>query len=279
MSHLNFTGERFVPGVFGKIEAEHIHRYAFALGFIKGQKVLDIASGEGYGSNLLANDAQHVTGVDISTEAIFHSRAVYEKRNLTFQVGSVLEIPCESESFDVVVSFETLEHISDHQKMILEIRRVLKPNGKLIISTPEKAVYSDQQDYINPFHVKELYEEEFIGLISQEFKYYQLAYQKFFSGSLIQPIQSNREKLEFFEGNYQKIEKVVELEREYLIAVCSNEDLENYISTTFLKSSDLEKDFLEQIVANRIKKLKSGLRYRLIDFLFKPWDQLKKMRK
>lgn len=279
MSQLDFTGERLVPGVFGKIAVEHLHRYALTFEFASGKKVLDIASGEGYGSSLLANYADQVTGVDISNEAIIHAQKMYKKRNLNFAVGSVLEIPCESESFDVVVSFETIEHIVDHQKMLSEIKRVLKPDGVLIISTPEKSVYSDQANYSNPFHEKELYEAEFIELIGREFQYLQLGYQKFLTGSVIQTPGGRGEKLKFFNGNFQKIDQDTDLKQEYLIAVCSDRKFEIDLSTSFFNSGALEKDFVEEKVASRIKKIKSGFRYRLVDFLFKPWDQMKKLRK
>lgn len=122
MSQLEFTGERLIPGVFGKVAAEHLHRYAFTFNFVRGKKVLDIASGEGYGSNLIAKYAREVIGIDISKEAVGHAKEKYVKSNLAFDVGSVLDIPCESGIFDVVVSFETIEHISDHKKMISEFK-------------------------------------------------------------------------------------------------------------------------------------------------------------
>lgn len=275
MSQLLFTGERLVPGVFGKIAVEHLHRYALTFEFAKGKKVLDIASGEGYGSNLLADYANQVKGVDISAESIFHAQNTYKKSNLDFQVGSVLEIPAESESFDLVVSFETIEHIEDHQRMISEIKRVLKQNGVLIISTPEKSIYSDQANYSNPFHEKELYESEFKDLLCREFQYIQLGYQKFLTGSFIQPSKDRDGKVKFFNGNFQNIDLDLDFKQEYLVAVCSNRLLEISLSTTFFNSGVLDKDILEEMVANRIKKIKSGFRYRLIDFLFRPWDLLK----
>ena len=138
MEELNFTGERYVPGIKGDIEIEHLHRYALALELSKGKNVLDIASGEGYGSYLLSMLAKSVVGVDISKEAILHSSMKYIKSNLTFLCGSADRIPCESHSFDLVVSFETIEHHDKHEEMLQEIKRVLKPDGILILSSPEK---------------------------------------------------------------------------------------------------------------------------------------------
>ncbi|MBC6369020.1 bifunctional 2-polyprenyl-6-hydroxyphenol methylase/3-demethylubiquinol 3-O-methyltransferase UbiG [Algoriphagus sp. AK58] len=272
MNQLDYTGERLVPGIFGKIASEHLHRYAICFDFVKGKKVLDIASGEGYGSNLLAKYALEVVGVDISQDAIDHARKKYLSKNLRFQVGSVLDIPFESQVFDMVVSFETIEHISDHKKMIAEIKRVLKSDGLLIISTPEKAVYSDQANYSNPYHEKELYEEEFVQILSKQFQFLQIGYQKFLSGSLIHSPNSDEKSIKVFGGDFQGIQQHKDLEQEYLIAVCSNFQLESTLSTSFFSDEELNKNEVEELVTRRVRKFKSGFRYRLVDILFKPWD-------
>lgn len=103
---------------------EHLHRYAIASEFIDNKIVLDIASGEGYGSYLFTKKAKQVIGIDISSEAISHASEKYKKENLTFKIGSITNIPIEKSSIDVVVSFETLEHIYE-EGMLLEIKRVL----------------------------------------------------------------------------------------------------------------------------------------------------------
>lgn len=275
MSKMDFTGERLVPGIYGKIAAEHLHRYALCFDFVKGKRVLDIASGEGYGSNLLSKYAQNVIGVDISEDAIIHAQKNYSSKNLCFQIGSVLNIPFEQQVFDVVVSFETIEHISDHRKMISEIKRVLKSNGLLIISTPERAVYSDQANHFNPYHEKELYEEEFVQILSEQFQFIQLGYQKFLKGSYIQVANASNNEIKIFRGEFKEIQQLKDLNQEYLIAVCSNLEIEQHISTTFFNAEDLEKNEMDELVASKVKKFKSGFRYRLADILFKPWDILK----
>lgn len=275
MSKLAFTGERLVPGVFGKIASEHLHRYAITIEIIKGKKVLDIACGEGYGSNLLAEYAEQVTGVDISEEAIFHAAIAYKKENLRFKHGSVLNIPFNEETFDVVVCFETLEHVSNHQKMISELKRVLRPEGILIISTPEKSFYSDQPNYSNPFHEKELYKDEFIELIKSEFEFHQLLYQKYLSGSLILSSQEGRGALRFYSGNFNRFDLEGNLEQEYMVAICSSKELNVQYSDSIFSSEEMNKHLIEEKVSERIKKIKSGFRYRLADFLFNPWDIIK----
>ena len=184
---MKFTGERYLPEQSGQIEIEHLNRYYFALNQIDlaDKIVLDLASGEGYGSSLLAQYSKHVTGIDISVEAIEYAKSKYIKNNLKFLVGDAINIPLEDHSIDVVVSFETLEHHDKHKEMIDEIKRVLKSEGILIMSSPDKYYYSDLPKYVNEFHVKELYYEEFKYLITSYFKKTYFFGQNIFIGSVI----------------------------------------------------------------------------------------------
>jgi SAM-dependent methyltransferase len=103
---LPWTGERYVPEVEGELELEHLHRYAIARDLAYGKEVLDIACGEGYGSELLASVARNVTGIDISEETIAHASRKYVRSNLSFAVGSCASIPMPDASVDLVVSFD-----------------------------------------------------------------------------------------------------------------------------------------------------------------------------
>ena len=185
---LEFTGERFTPECVREIWYEHWHRYAFAAGLVRGARVLDLACGEGYGSFLLADQAGHVTGVDISQQAVDHARTRYQRDNLEFAVGSAADIPLEDDSFDRVVSFETLEHLAEQEEMLAEFRRVLRPDGLLIISSPDRAVYSDQAGYQNEFHVRELYRDELETLLAREFPAVRLLGQKLMFHSSVWPL-------------------------------------------------------------------------------------------
>lgn len=162
---LIFTGERFTPECVREIWYEHYHRYAFAKNFVNDKKVLDAACGEGYGSHILSKYSKHVTGIDIDKESISHANRKYDENNLSFIVASCSNLPFEDNSFDVVVSFETLEHLAEQEQMLAEFNRVLKNDGTLIISTPDKKYYSDEAEFHNEFHVKELYKEEFKNLL------------------------------------------------------------------------------------------------------------------
>jgi ubiquinone/menaquinone biosynthesis C-methylase UbiE len=169
-TQLTFTGERFLPNEAGEMWAEHWHRYHAIQHLVAGKRVLDVACGEGYGSALLSRVASAVSGVDISNEAITHATAEYlTQKNLKFFEASCIQLPFADHSFDVVVSFETIEHITEHDAFLDEIKRVLTADGLLILSSPNKAEYSDARNFQNEFHVKELYRDELAQLIAKRF--------------------------------------------------------------------------------------------------------------
>src|SRR5688572_10613696 len=168
---LEWTGERFVPWAKeAAVAYEHLHRYIWASSLVKDKRVLDLASGEGYGADLLARHASSVCGVDIAEDVIRHAAEKYTRPNLQFLKGSITRVPLsENHSFDVIVCFEAIEHIKDHDELLQEIKRLLKPSGLCLVSTPNKEIYSGGQEPPNPFHVKELNFEEFNSLLNRYF--------------------------------------------------------------------------------------------------------------
>jgi len=175
---LAFTGERFTPECVREMHYEHWHRYAWAAALVAGRDVLDCACGEGYGSRLLAESAASVSGVDIDPATVEHARARYGQENLEFHAASALSLPFDDDRFDSVVSFETLEHLAEHDALMQEFRRVLKPSGFVLISSPDRKTYSDDTGYVNEFHVRELYRDEFEDLLGRYFPNYRLFGQK-----------------------------------------------------------------------------------------------------
>jgi SAM-dependent methyltransferase len=187
-SDLEFTGERFVPGIAGEIAHEHWHRYAFARRYVAGKRVLDVACGEGYGSALLAGVAAAVTGIDIDGGAIRHARASYSGvTNVRFEEGGAAALPLPDASVDAVVSFETIEHLprADQPRMIAEIARVLTRDGVLVLSAPNPLEYSAARNYRNPFHQHEPDRSELQTLLDGAFPIQRWFRQRRFFGSAV----------------------------------------------------------------------------------------------
>ena len=189
---MEFTGERFMPQADAihpfshEMAMEHYHRYLLAKSLAVGKDVLDIASGEGYGSAILATVANSVIGVDLSGESVDHAASVYHMDNLRYRQGDAAAIPLPDACVDLVVSFETIEHHARHEEMMREVVRVLRPGGVLCLSSPERAVNADiLPPHSNPYHVRELYRAELVELVERHFSRQELYAQKIVFGSMI----------------------------------------------------------------------------------------------
>ncbi len=186
MSPLEFTGERFIPGHGGvQLAYEHLHRYLFAMRWATGKNVLDVASGSGYGAGLLAKVARRVWAVDIDDPTVTQARRTTRDGNICFVNADGRHLPLQSGMIDLIVAFEVIEHIPDQEGLIQEIARVLRPGGLALISTPNKAVYSDARKYVNPFHLREFYRDELVELLRRGFPFVRLFQQQVRAGSLI----------------------------------------------------------------------------------------------
>jgi ubiquinone/menaquinone biosynthesis C-methylase UbiE len=168
-NNLADTGERMVPSFHkGKLlYGEHIARYEAMRSFTKDKRVLDIASGSGYGTNILSKHAAFVTGVDYDADAIEYSKLNYASKNSEFKQGDATAIPMADKSVDVVISLETIEHIDDYEKFLSEIKRVLTDDGIAIISTPNDLESPDG----NHFHVHEFDYHEALAAFKKQFKH------------------------------------------------------------------------------------------------------------
>ncbi|MEO8459137.1 MAG: methyltransferase domain-containing protein [Dokdonella sp.] len=182
---LEFSGERFTPECVREIWQEHWHRYAFAYGLANGKRVLDAACGEGYGSDLLARVADTVVGMDISSEAIQHAASRYRRPNLQFERGDVTALKRARGEFDLIVSFETLEHVEAQSALIEGFTYALNDTGLLLISSPDKHTYSEVLGTRNEFHVRELYRDELLALLAPHFPHVRLFGQKLLFQSVL----------------------------------------------------------------------------------------------
>jgi len=173
MSNEFHTGERLYLGhTIKEVAKEHIARYKFAQAYINENAIcLDIACGSGYGSELLSQRAKKVIGVDINHNALLYARDYHQHPNIEFRFGDLnqsLDFP--DNYFDLIVSFETLEHIENQENALAEFNRILKTNGLLIISTPDRNIMSQGGKVENEFHVRELSQSEFVELMNRYFK-------------------------------------------------------------------------------------------------------------
>jgi len=187
---LAFDGERFIPGAGVEITYHHWVRYLFARQLAAGKRVLDVASGEGYGAAFLAKIAARVDGFDASPDAVKHALTKYEgDSRLQFTCSDVETFfrSAEPASYDLVTAFEIIEHVDARgQEVLLEgVRRVLAPGGVAVISSPDKQIYSDVRLSTNPFHVREMYRDEFEKLLGGFFPSVRLFEQLSFTGAAL----------------------------------------------------------------------------------------------
>lgn len=159
--------ERMIPEYHKDsiIYGEHIVRYLAAQELVKGKTVLDIASGSGYGTASLAQTATKVYGVDVLQDAVSYAQQNYGAENIEYLVGDGVKIPLEDNAVDVVVSFETIEHIEDYRTFMSEVKRVMKPEGLLVLSTPNDIEFAEG----NHFHVHEFEHRELQTLVKEYF--------------------------------------------------------------------------------------------------------------
>ena len=264
------SGERLTTSVINENTLEHLHRYALSCELAAGKHVLDIACGEGYGTNLMAEKALSIVGIDIYKRAIADAKLKYLKSNILFKVGDITNIPEKDLSFDLIVCFETIEHIDNYEKALMELKRVLKHNGILLISTPNKKTYSDNPNYINPYHKNEFYKDQFETLILKYFKNIYFLEQSTSFNSIIYNKHNN--SLSFYNGNFKSIEKKEEPEAVYFFAVASNDKLPNIPNSVFFGHK-----VINQAIKETEKIIKSTITYKLGHNLLLPLKFLKQL--
>ncbi|MBP6942668.1 MAG: class I SAM-dependent methyltransferase [Candidatus Buchananbacteria bacterium] len=158
--------ERQAPLTVQEAEPSHLARYQFALSFVKNtDRVLDVPCGSGYGTNLLATKAKTATGIDIHPGAIQHAQEFFAAQNINFLVADMQTIEASFSTqgtFDLITSFEGIEHIEKQEEFLAGISKLLTDDGYLIISTPRKP-------HGSPYHTVEFSLEAFKEILSKNF--------------------------------------------------------------------------------------------------------------
>src|SRR6202050_3353654 len=136
---IEWTGERCVPWAPDvQVVYEHLHGYLWAAGLMAGRRVLDLASGEGFGAAILAETAAEVIGCDVDADSVEHATLNYDADNLAFKVADARDLSAFADGeVGAVVAFDMIEHVDQQDRVLNEIKRVLSSDGLLIISTPD----------------------------------------------------------------------------------------------------------------------------------------------
>jgi glycosyltransferase involved in cell wall biosynthesis/SAM-dependent methyltransferase len=236
-----FAGKRTTFTNGARVEFAHFHQYCLARDLCMGLDVLDVACGEGYGSGILGGVARSVIGVDVDSASVAHAQAVYRAKNLGFLQGSALDLPLDNASVDLVVAFETLEHIREHARFIAEVRRVLRVGGLFIVSTPDRAVYSARGENFNECHLRELTEPEFEAFLRADFTHAAVLHQRAVLGSLIAASERPGRWRTYERRAPQYIEASGGLARApYLIGVASDAVLPDIASSVYVAPQTVE---------------------------------------
>jgi GT2 family glycosyltransferase/SAM-dependent methyltransferase/glycosyltransferase involved in cell wall biosynthesis len=226
---IDWTGERCVPWMPDiQVLYEHYHRYLWARSLVAGRRVLDLGSGEGFGAALIARGAQSVLGIDIDERAVKHAELNYASDSLSFAFGSAQALgEVAGGSFDVVVAFEVIEHIAEQEEVLAEVKRVLTPDGMLILSTPDRAAYREAREEPNPFHERELDQSELRTLLGG-FANVELLGQHAMAGSRIEALVGGQQGPSLdvaIERSGDSWEEAASPRPLYLIAVASDGEL------------------------------------------------------
>lgn len=169
---MKYTNERVIPDLMKPTNGmllEHTARYYFSTPYVRG-RVLDIACGVGYGTQMIAKNCKseilEVIGVDLDPESLQYARARYRHPLITYIEADILDphLPSMLGTFDTILSFETIEHVTDDCLFLNSLYQMLNPGGMLVLSTPfgkGRGIPSGQ-----PYHVHQFTSDEFVAMFS-----------------------------------------------------------------------------------------------------------------
>lgn len=230
-----YDDERLVdfPLIDSQIENEHRHRYEAAANFVVGKRVLDAACGSGYGSEILATNAKSVVGIDYSSEVIAYCKSSSKAPNLDFLQMSVITLDFPDNSFDVVVSFETYEHLTaiNQVRFLQEIKRVLTPDGVLIISSPNRGIWNQLIGGNNKYHLNELTVKELEDTLKKYFLQVNIYYQNYVPVSIISAGFTGGDLNTIYSKNFDTSISPV-----YGIAICSDFKIAQSFNSIYLQN-------------------------------------------
>ena len=173
MDNISDTGERIIPGKTSSLMfSRHFRAYEIAKDYIRDKTVLEIGCGEGYGAHYLSGFCKNITGIDYNAEVVLYAKNKYTRDNLAYRTVKAENLSAVlKQKFDVIVSFQVIEHIEDTAVFLETVKSLLNDNGMFICSTPNRLDASPDLDTpANRFHVREFLADEYCDLLKRHFK-------------------------------------------------------------------------------------------------------------